>query len=89
VSVTDTGIGIPATEIPRIFEKFTQIGDTLTGKPDGTGLGLSICKGIIEHYSGHIWVESEPDTGSTFSFALPAILTQAEATRRADQAIAE
>jgi len=89
VSVTDTGIGIPATEIPRIFEKFTQVGDTLTGKPEGTGLGLSICKGIIEHYSGHIWVESEPDTGSTFSFALPAILTQAEATRRADQAIAE
>ena len=89
VSVTDTGIGIPATEIPRIFEKFTQVGDTLTGKPEGTGLGLSICKGIIEHYSGHIWVESEQDTGSTFSFALPAILTQAEATQRVDQAITE
>ncbi len=78
VSVTDTGIGIPAKEIPCIFEKFTQVGDTLTGKPEGTGLGLSICKGIIEHHGGHIWVKSEPGKGSTFSFALPAVPSRAE-----------
>ena len=71
VSVADTGIGIQADELPRIFEKFTQVGDTLTGKPPGTGLGLSICKGIIEHHGGRIWVESEPGKGSIFSFALP------------------
>ncbi len=71
VHVTDTGIGIQAKEIPRLFEKFTQIGDPLTEKPPGTGLGLSICKGIIDHHRGHIWVESEPGRGSTFSFALP------------------
>jgi len=83
VSVADTGIGIPAEEIPRIFEKFTQVGDTLTEKPEGTGLGLSICKEIIEHHRGRIWVESEPGKGSTFSFALPAALSQAEAPGRA------
>jgi signal transduction histidine kinase len=75
-SVADTGIGIPAEEIPRIFEKFTQVGDTLTGKPEGTGLGLSICKGIIEYYGGRIWVKSEPGKSSTFYFALPAASSQ-------------
>ncbi len=71
VNVTDTGIGIQTDDTDRIFEKFTQVGDTLTEKPAGTGLGLSICKGIIEHHGGHIWVESVPHRGSTFSFALP------------------
>ncbi len=71
VSVTDTGIGIQAEEIPRLFDKFTQVGDTLTGKPRGTGLGLSICKGIIEHHKGCIWVDSKWGQGSIFSFAVP------------------
>jgi signal transduction histidine kinase len=70
--ITDTGIGIPAEEIPHLFEKFTQVGDTLTEKPAGTGLGLAISKEIIEHHGGRIWVESEPGYGSTFSFILPA-----------------
>jgi len=76
VSVTDTGVGIQAEEIPRIFERFTQVGDTLTEKPEGTGLGLAICKEIIKHHEGHIWVKSEPGQGSTFSFALPVTLLQ-------------
>jgi signal transduction histidine kinase/DNA-binding response OmpR family regulator len=70
VSIGDTGIGIPQAEQGQIFEKFKQVGDSLTGKPGGTGLGLSICKEIIEHYGGKIWVESVPGTGSNFSFAL-------------------
>jgi signal transduction histidine kinase len=71
VSVTDTGIGIAPANQPRVFDKFTQVGDTLTDKPHGTGLGLPICREIVESHGGRIWVESEPGVGSTFSFVLP------------------
>jgi signal transduction histidine kinase len=71
VSVVDTGVGVAEDHRYSIFEKFTQVGDTLTDKPQGTGLGLPICKEIIEHHGGHIWVESEPGRGSKFSFSLP------------------
>ncbi len=71
VSVTDSGIGIAPTDHPKVFEKFKQVGDTLTDKPKGTGLGLPICKEIVEYHGGKIWVESEPGHGSTFSFTLP------------------
>ena len=55
----------------QVFEKFKQVGDTLTDKPKGTGLGLPICKEIVEYHGGRIWVDSEPGKGSTFSFTLP------------------
>jgi signal transduction histidine kinase len=71
VSVTDTGIGIDPADQDRVFDKFTQVGDTLTDKPHGTGLGLPICREIVERHGGRIWVESEPGVGSTFSFVLP------------------
>jgi signal transduction histidine kinase/DNA-binding response OmpR family regulator/putative methionine-R-sulfoxide reductase with GAF domain len=71
VSVMDTGMGIAPEDQPKVFEKFKQVGDTLTDKPQGTGLGLSICKEIVEHHGGRIWLESEPGRGSTFSFSLP------------------
>ncbi|HUX44725.1 MAG TPA: GAF domain-containing protein, partial [Terracidiphilus sp.] len=71
VSVTDSGIGIAPADQPKVFEKFKQVGDTLTDKPKGTGLGLPICKEIVEHHGGRIWVESTPGAGSTFSFSLP------------------
>lgn len=71
VSVTDSGIGIAPENHRRIFDKFGQIGDTLKDRPKGTGLGLPISKEIIEHYGGHIWVESELGKGSTFLFTLP------------------
>jgi signal transduction histidine kinase len=71
VSVIDTGIGIDKKEQNSIFEKFRQVGDTLINKPKGTGLGLSICKSIIEHHRGRMWVESELNKGSNFSFTLP------------------
>ncbi|MFB2967999.1 ATP-binding protein [Aerosakkonema sp. BLCC-F183] len=71
ICVTDTGIGIAPADQPKVFEKFRQVGETLTDKPKGTGLGLPICKQIIEHHGGKIWVESEVGRGSTFSFTLP------------------
>jgi signal transduction histidine kinase/CheY-like chemotaxis protein len=71
MGVTDSGIGIAPADQPKVFEKFKQVGDTLTDKPKGTGLGLPICKEIVEYHGGHIWVESEPGKGSTFSFTLP------------------
>ena len=73
VSVSDTGVGIAPKDYKSVFEKFKQVGDTLTDKPKGTGLGLPICKEIIEHYGGKIWVESELGKGSTFFFTLPAV----------------
>ncbi|MCT7982405.1 AAA family ATPase [Laspinema sp. A4] len=71
ISVIDTGIGIPPEYQETVFEKFKQVGDTLTDKPKGTGLGLPICKQIVEHHQGQIWVESEIKLGTTFSFTLP------------------
>jgi len=73
VSISDTGIGIRAEDKNYIFEKFSQVGDTLTNKPKGTGLGLAICKYIIEDHGGQIWVESEIGKGSDFSFSIPTL----------------
>lgn len=70
VSVIDTGIGIAPGDQEKVFEKFKQIGDTLTDRPQGTGLGLPICQQIVEYHGGRIWVESEPAKGSNFSFTL-------------------
>lgn len=71
VEVQDTGIGIASEDLPKVFEKFKQVGETLTDKPKGTGLGLPICKQILEHHGGRIWVESELGQGSCFTFTLP------------------
>lgn len=71
VSVIDTGVGIKEEDKKYIFKKFSQVGDTLTNKPRGTGLGLSICKYIIEEHGGEIWVESEMEKGTDFSFSIP------------------
>jgi signal transduction histidine kinase len=73
ISVRDQGIGIAVADQPLVFEKFKQVGDTLTDKPKGTGLGLPICKEIIERHGGRIWVTSELGRGSTFVFTLPII----------------
>lgn len=71
VDVRDNGIGIARAHQEIIFEKFRQVGDTLTDKPQGTGLGLAICREIVGHFGGKLWVESEAGKGATFSFRLP------------------
>lgn len=71
LSIADTGKGILPSLHGEIFEKFSQIGDTLTEKPKGVGLGLSICRLIVEYHGGKIGVESEPGKGSLFTILLP------------------
>ena len=68
-AVRDTGIGIPADDVPRIFERFYRVDKSRTGS--GTGLGLSIAKHIVEAHGGKIWVESVEGQGSTFYFTIP------------------
>jgi two-component system phosphate regulon sensor histidine kinase PhoR len=71
VKVHDSGIGIAAEHLPRLFERFYRVDkDRSRSAPGGTGLGLAICKHIIEAHKGTISVESEPGKGSVFSFVL-------------------
>jgi signal transduction histidine kinase len=72
VRVTDTGPGIPAPLQARLFQKFSRLGREATAGQEGHGLGLAIVKSIVEAHGGRAWVESQPDQGSTFAFALPA-----------------
>ena len=72
LSLSDNGPGIPEAHLQAVFEKFHQVGDTLTSKPKGTGLGLTICRHILEHFGGRIWAESAPGSGAVFRFRLPA-----------------
>lgn len=69
--VRDTGLGIPAGQLDDVFEKFKQVGDTLTSKPAGTGLGLPICRQIVQAHGGRIWAESVVGEGSVFQVDLP------------------
>jgi signal transduction histidine kinase len=70
-SVRDTGVGIPADQIHKIFGKFTQVDSSATRRYGGTGLGLALTQQIVEKLGGTIWVESSPGVGSTFHFTLP------------------
>jgi len=72
VRVTDAGIGIPAEALPQLFDKFFRVDNTETRKISGTGLGLALVKQIVEAHGGHVWVESVPGKGSSFSFSLPS-----------------
>ncbi|HET9489907.1 MAG TPA: ATP-binding protein [Methylomirabilota bacterium] len=71
VEVEDTGPGIPPTQIDTIFERFRQVGDTLTAKPEGAGLGLPISREIVQHHGGSLTVRSESGRGSCFRMSLP------------------
>jgi signal transduction histidine kinase len=73
VSVTDTGEGIPARELPLIFERFYRVDKSRTRKTGGSGLGLTIAKRLVEAHGGTIEVKSEPGRGSTFTFSLPVV----------------
>ena len=71
VTVTDTGIGIPADELDRIFSEFHQVDGSLRRKYGGTGLGLALCKQFVALHGGRIWAESELGKGSSLHFTLP------------------
>jgi signal transduction histidine kinase len=70
VEVRDTGPGIPAAQLGRLFSEFVQLG-SLKQRARGTGLGLAICKRLVEAHGGKVAVESEPGRGSTFRVHLP------------------
>ena len=68
----DNGIGIPQVDLPFIFDKFYRASNA-NNEMSGTGLGLSIVRSIVEAHQGRIWVESQPDEGSTFTVVFPVI----------------
>jgi signal transduction histidine kinase/DNA-binding response OmpR family regulator len=71
VNVTDTGIGIKPEDQERIFEHFHQGSNSVTREQTGTGLGLALARRFVEMHGGRIWVESEVEKGSTFTFVVP------------------
>jgi PAS domain S-box-containing protein len=71
VTVSDQGLGIPANEQERIFEKFYRLDAAMSRGVGGSGLGLYICRELVRRMGGRIWVASEPGAGSSFSFELP------------------
>jgi signal transduction histidine kinase len=71
VSVMDSGPGIGQDELPKLFEKFTQLDGGASREKDGLGIGLKLVKHYVELHGGRIWVESEAGRGSTFSFSIP------------------
>jgi signal transduction histidine kinase len=71
VVVEDDGVGIPAKDLPHVFERFYQVESHLTRKHGGMGLGLSVARVMIELHGGRIWAESTEGKGSKFTFLLP------------------
>ncbi|RCI04237.1 hypothetical protein CU098_001561, partial [Rhizopus stolonifer] len=71
VSVTDTGIGIPADRLPKLFKSFSQIDISTARRYGGTGLGLAISSTLVNRMGGCVWVESEEGVGSRFALTLP------------------
>jgi signal transduction histidine kinase len=76
-SVRDTGAGIPADQLPRVFDKFYQADNQRHASRHGTGLGLAIAKGIVEAHGGTIGVESTRGVGTTFEITLPSVVAGA------------
>jgi two-component system phosphate regulon sensor histidine kinase PhoR len=73
VDVEDSGVGIPAAALPRIFERFYRVDRSRSREMGGTGLGLAIVKHVVRAHGGQVAVRSEEGRGSTFSVTLPRI----------------
>jgi two-component system sensor histidine kinase VicK len=74
LAVVDNGVGIPRSEIKRIFDPFYQVRDQDIAVESGMGMGLAVVKELVQLHNGRVWVESAPGEGSAFQIALP--LTQ-------------
>ncbi len=71
-TVSDTGIGIPESDLERIFERFYRVDSARSREAGGTGLGLAIARHIVDAHGGRIWVESAIGQGSRFHFSVPS-----------------
>lgn len=80
-TVSDTGIGIPQVDQPRIFERFYRVDAARSREAGGTGLGLAIAKHLVEVHGGRLWVESEVGQGSQFHFSVPIFDPERAAVR--------
>lgn len=76
LTVSDTGIGIPKADQPRIFERFYRVDVARSREAGGTGLGLAIAKHLVEVHGGRLWVDSEVGQGSQFHFSVPLFDTE-------------
>jgi two-component system, OmpR family, phosphate regulon sensor histidine kinase PhoR len=81
LTVSDTGIGIPKADQPRIFERFYRVDVARSREAGGTGLGLAIAKHLVEVHGGRLWVDSEIGQGSQFHFSVPLFDTEHSAAR--------
>jgi two-component system phosphate regulon sensor histidine kinase PhoR len=81
LTVSDTGIGIPQADQPRIFERFYRVDVARSREAGGTGLGLAIAKHLVEIHGGRLWVESEVGQGSQFHFSVPLFDSEPPAPR--------
>jgi signal transduction histidine kinase len=73
LKISDSGIGIPKEDFPRLFTKFFRSKNAISAKPAGTGIGLFVAKNIIQNHKGEVWAESELEKGSIFYVKLPLL----------------
>lgn len=78
VRIADTGIGVPESALPRLFEEFYRADNARATERDGTGLGLVFAKQVVERHGGQIWFQDNPGGGSVFTFTLPAAPSDGE-----------
>jgi heavy metal sensor kinase len=83
VTVTDSGIGIPADHLPHVFDRFYRVDPSRSPETDGTGLGLAICRSIAESHGGWIEIESTPGRGTRVTLSLPMLEEHVDASQTA------